>query len=247
MRNEKTLVEILTKYKWDCDKDPNCGNKIFPGHTYLEVYDRLFSIYQNEPINVLEIGILRGTSLKLWSEYFTKATIYGADTFERTDWAGCKYEEVTNSLKDYNRIKLVKVNSCSDNLNERIERENFLNNIPDGFFHIIIDDGSHELEDQVKTFINFKPKLNKDGIYIVEDIGITNNQIIDPQQLIYKLPELKLLDMRYPDKHDNALALYYTQESKNLTYFEDYYRSNHWLTAPEFKLEYILNKQKEIQ
>ena len=245
MKN-KTLVEILKHHKWDCDKDPHCGNKIFPGHTYLEVYDRLFNVFQHELINILEIGILRGTSLKLWSEYFTKATIYGADTFERIDWPGCKFEEVQDTLKSYSNIKLVQVNSCSDNLVQKIERESFLDSIPDGFFHIIIDDGSHELIDQINTYRNFKSKLNTEGVYVVEDIGITNGQPIDPQELIKEVPDLKLLDMRYPSKHDNALAIHYSQKSKNSEHFESYYNSKHWKTAPEFQLDYILNKQKEI-
>jgi hypothetical protein len=241
----KTLVEILKHHKWDCDKDPHCGNKMFLGHTYLEVYDRLFSVYQHEDINVLEIGILRGTSMKLWHEYFSKATIWGADTFERTSWVGCTLNEVTETLKDYTRTKLVQVNSCSNDFNAMIERNKFLESIPDGFFHVIIDDGSHELNDQVQTYNNFKSKLNKDGIYIVEDIGITNSMAIEPNLLINEIPELHLIDMRFPEKYDNALAIYYDSESIHFKHHDEYMLSKHWETSPEFTYEYILNKQRE--
>lgn len=249
MKIEKTLVDILKENQWDCDKDPNCGNKIFPAHTYLEVYDRLFHVFKEKKINVLEIGILRGISLKLWANYFTEATIYGADTFERggdPNWPGCKQEDVRENLKDFGqKIKLVKVNSTSNNSQDVLEREEFLNSIPDGFFHIIIDDGSHELIDQKYTFENFKSKLNKDGIYIVEDIGITNSEPFDPKKLIDLCPELKLIDMRYPEKHDNAIAIYYDNDCLNFNHFENYYLSDHWKIAHEFTTDYIYNKQKE--
>lgn len=243
--NNKTLVEILKHYQWDCDKDPNCGNKIFSGHTYLEVYDRLFAPFQNKQINVLEIGILRGISLKLWSEYFSKANIFGYDTFERTSWQGCSYEEVQEFLKYYDRITLTKVNSCSTDSEELRIRTELLNSIPDGFFDIIIDDGSHELNDQVDTYNNFKSKLSKTGIYIVEDIGITNDNVFDPQEFIDRVPEFKLLDMRYPEKHDNAIAIFYNDNTPYTAHYQTYFDSKHWLTAPEFHTDYIYRKQYE--
>ena len=241
----KTLVQILQHYKWDCDKDPNCGNKMFPAHTYLEVYDKLFNVYQHEDINVLEIGILRGTSMKLWHEYFSKATIWGIDTFERISWPGCKFNEVTETLKEYKRAKLAQINTCSTDFNDTTIRNKFLDSIPDGFFHIIIDDGSHELNDQVCTYNNLKSKLNRDGIYIIEDIGITNSIPFNPKLIIDKIPELSLIDMRYQEKHDNALAIYYDPESIHYMHHNCYILSKQWETALEFTYEYILNKQKE--
>lgn len=241
MKN-KTLVDILKHYKWDCDKDPHCGNKSIPAHTYLEIYDRLFHIYQHEDINILEIGILRGTSLKLWSEYFTKAKIYGADTFERVDWPGCKFHEVLETLKEYPRTELIQINSCANDFNSMLERNKFLESIPDGYFHIIIDDGSHELNDQIQTFNNFKTKLNKDGVYIIEDIGITNSLAFDPSDILNYLPELQLIDMRFPDKDDNAIAIYYDINSDYCKNHHDYILSKHWESAPEFTYDYILNK-----
>ena len=38
-------------------------------------------------------------------------------------------------------------------------------------FDIIIDDGNHDPEYQVKTLKNLFPLLKKDGIYVIEDIG----------------------------------------------------------------------------
>lgn len=238
-----TLVEILKKHRWDCDRDPHSSGKMFPAHTYLEVYDRLFSVFKNEPINILEIGVLRGTSLQLWSEYFPNATIYGADTFERTYWEGCRYEDVSKRFKDNPRVKLVKLSSCElTNMRLIKERKAFLNSIPDGHFHIIIDDGSHELVDQLFTYKNFQSKLHHDGIYVVEDIGWSSEASFDPNVILEHIPELKMIDMRFGDKHDNAIAIRYNDNSKHYEYFQSYYDSKHWKTAYEFTEEYVMKK-----
>ena len=47
---------------------------------YLDIYENyLDKFLSNERLNLLEIGILGGSSLKMWREYFPKATILGAD------------------------------------------------------------------------------------------------------------------------------------------------------------------------
>ena len=239
-----TLVEILKKNKWDCDKDPHCANKQYPGHTYLEVYDQLFFPFKNENVEILEIGILRGTSMKLWHEYFENGGIHGIDTFER-NWKGCSFEEVKDSLIDYKRTEIYKVNSCSEHLNEKLSRESFLNSVPDNYFHVIIDDGSHELIDQINTFNNFKDKLHRDGIYIVEDIGWTDGKPFNPNEILKYIPQLKLMDMRYPNKHDNAIAIYYNEDSQYFNNYQSYYDNEHWKSSWQFSYEYILQKQRE--
>ena len=160
--------------------------------------------------------------------------------------SGEEFEEVTNTLDDISdRTKLVKVNSCSTQQEDQEARLEILNNIPDGFFHIIIDDGSHEIQDQIGTYKNFKSKLNKDGIYIIEDIGITNSAPIEPRLLIRSLPKFKLIDMRYPGKIDNAIAIYMNNNSKHYQHHNGYYKSKHWTVAKEFTYDYIIKKQQE--
>ena len=47
---------------------------------------------------------------------------------------------------------------------------NIIKKIYGNKFDIILDDGLHTIEAQVKTFINFWPLLKKNGIYLIEDI-----------------------------------------------------------------------------
>ena len=86
---------------------------------------------------------------------------------------------------------------------------------------------------------------DKDGIYIIEDIGITNSAPIEPRLLIRSLPKFKLIDMRYPGKIDNAIAIYMNNNSKHYQYHYGYYKSKHWTVAKEFTYDYIIKKQQE--
>ena len=48
-------------------------------HSYLPLYDNLLKPIKDTAINILEIGVRHGGSIKLWLDYFTKGTIYGCD------------------------------------------------------------------------------------------------------------------------------------------------------------------------
>ena len=55
----------------------NVNNKYFSSTTYsiksdfLKIYDNYFSEFKNKKINILEIGIDTGNSLKFWKNYFS--------------------------------------------------------------------------------------------------------------------------------------------------------------------------------
>lgn len=121
---------------------------------YLSEYDRLFSCAREKPISLLEIGIQNGGSLKIWGDYFPKAThILGCDINPL-----CKNLEYEDS-----RIRVF-VGDANDPLvyKKLIQVENK--------FDFIIDDGSHTSSDIIKTFSLYFNNLNKDGIFIIEDL-----------------------------------------------------------------------------
>lgn len=122
--------------------------------SYLLVYDRWFAIYQNLPINLLEVGVQNGGSLKVWSKYFSQANcIVGCDI--NPDCAKLIYDDA--------RVHLVlgDINSIST-------RQNILKHAH--LYDIIIDDGSHKSPDIIKTFKYFYSRLAPGGIYVVEDL-----------------------------------------------------------------------------
>src|ERR1700722_18692475 len=57
-------------------------------HDYLDKYERLFAPFRDAPITVLEIGVFDGGSLRLWEDYFPRATIVGINIRE-----ACKQHE----------------------------------------------------------------------------------------------------------------------------------------------------------
>ncbi len=116
-------------------------------HSYLEVYDRLFSGFRLERFNLLEIGVCDGGSMMLWREYFPNACIHGVDKHPRIN----------------------KVEGCILFNDEDATDEMFADSIGLSL-KVMIDDGSHVLDEQLKTWFLWKHKLTPDGIYVVEDL-----------------------------------------------------------------------------
>ena len=150
-----TLQEIFEKHKgipntyidgipWDWGGDK--GSE----HSYIESYEQILESKRYDKLNVLEIGVQYGSSVKMWKEYFEKSTIYGLDLKPHC----IKYEE--------DRI-IVKIMDAT----KKDDIDKYLNNIK---FDVIIDDGSHELQDQLNAFHLLWSKLNLGGYYVIEDI-----------------------------------------------------------------------------
>jgi len=56
------------------------GNLIHKWDHYFDIYEKYFSKYRGQEINILEIGISHGGSLQLWKKYFgDKVHIYAVD------------------------------------------------------------------------------------------------------------------------------------------------------------------------
>ena len=165
----KKLIDIFKDKKYQTDK--------WTDHYYVQdLYEPLFEQFQNKKVNVLEIGVWNGESMKLWHDYFVNAkNIVGIDIFVRSS-----FKEVSGWLKDYD-VKLHKFNSHedTDKFNE------FADTYKEGF-DIIIDDGSHWYENQINTYKKFKNLMNPGGVYIIEDISFEREESVYTS---YKLTE----------------------------------------------------------
>jgi hypothetical protein len=146
-----TLIEIINQndyiIKHGTDKEVK--------HKYCSAfYDNVFFDLKDKKLNILEIGIQQGSSLVLWNEYFQNSIIYGIDN--------------TNFIKDrldnYPRIKTI--------IQDAYKKE-LTFNLP--LFDIIIDDGPHTLESQIKFINNYFKKLNKNGKLFIEDVEGKHN------------------------------------------------------------------------
>ena len=119
---------------------------------YIPVYERHLARFQNRRVTVLEIGCGEGGSLSLWSKFFgADAIIVGIDVRPE-----CKLYE--------NYPALVRIGNQSDPV--------FLNQLLEEFgpFDVVIDDGSHIMRDIIISFSEIYPKMDRHGVYIVEDL-----------------------------------------------------------------------------
>lgn len=139
----------MSLYQSFIDKNGRVVNKWLH---YFVPYERHFKSWQNRSLNFLEIGVSYGGSLEMWRKYFGPlANIVGIDTDHR-----CKSVEQMGIN--------VRIGSQTDTV--------FLQSLIDefGMFDVILDDGSHRMDDVWKTFQFFYPKMPKNGIYMVEDM-----------------------------------------------------------------------------
>lgn len=120
-------------------------------HGYNYMYNAVFQTI-DEPQKLLEIGIKRGYSIAAWKRLFPNCDVVGVDINQRTDIV---QPALLNTLHF--------MNSTDPSIGGVVGSE----------YDIIIDDGSHLIEDQWQTFLNLKECWTK--AYVIEDIvGIEN-------------------------------------------------------------------------
>jgi hypothetical protein len=120
---------------------------------YAEIYEKRFDRLRSKEIALLELGVHRGDSLRMWKDYFEKGPIVGLDLGK-------------NELHDPSgRIRLYQGKQQDLDLLDRIAREN----APSGF-DIIIDDCSHMGQLSHSSFWHlFTHHLKLGGVYVIED------------------------------------------------------------------------------
>lgn len=125
-------------------------------HGYIPAYESLLGGLQNKRFNLLEIGIggfegftVGGESLRMWKAYFPHARIHGLDIEDRSAVAE-------------NRIAVWQGSQIDPEILARIHAAA-------GGFDVMIDDGSHRSEHIIATFQILFPRLNRGGLYFVED------------------------------------------------------------------------------
>lgn len=134
--------------------DEHTGKSSHKWSLYLDEYDRLFSSLYDKSVRLLEIGIQNGGSLDIWLKYFEDAEIIiGCDVNPRC--AGLSYADP-------------RINVVVGDANEEEVAEKILSFSPQ--FDIVIDDGSHQSGDIIKSFIRYFPYLVDGGFFIVEDL-----------------------------------------------------------------------------
>ena len=142
----------------------------FKGRCYLDVYASYLDTIRNQVNCVLEIGVLKGASLRMWRDYFPNAQIWGLDIDPKA--------ELTE-----NRIHFVLGNQTDPSTIAQIA--------PGQEFDLIVDDGSHLIEHMLSSHKLLWPRLKPGGLYVIEDLRCTYE---DVGQWAHRFPGYNLLD-----------------------------------------------------
>lgn len=157
-------------------------------HHYAQhVYENEFAPYKDLHMNLLEVGIYGGYSVKVWSEYFTNATIYGLDISPQL--------LTLNPIPE--NVRIVFGDGTKPDVFESLPK-----------FTLVVDDASHAIQDQIATFNIVFPKMEKGGLYIIEDI-----QNLEEAKAAFEQvnPNFEVLDIReHSGRYDDIVFLYRT-------------------------------------
>jgi hypothetical protein len=121
---------------------------------YLPIYEAVLD--RNRPIRMLEIGVFRGGSLRMWREYLhPQSVIVGIDIEPSCKQFESPDEEIYVRIGEQQDIAF---------LQQVIEEF--------GPFDVVLDDGSHRASHMIDSFrYLFANALSDTGVYIVEDVS----------------------------------------------------------------------------
>lgn len=173
-----SLKELIDNSKTDKDTT----------HSYLDLYQSLLEKKKETAVKVLEIGIHKGGSIKMWDDFFINADVYAVDTLPKEKM----WEELLNkqSIHLYN---------SEDAYNSGFVQNEFIDNKFQ--FDVMLDDGPHTLQSMIQFIKLYLPLLKHDGILIIEDV----------QQMEW----LDILKETVPSNFRNYIQYYDLRKSKD--------------------------------
>jgi predicted O-methyltransferase YrrM len=163
LKNSSELCEIGKKYDTDKSSQRNNVTDNRHCHPYTLFYDGLFRNRKEKPLKIAELGILEGASLLMWQEYFKNAEIYG---FEYNNVL------INNFKQNFNNERITLANVNVTNKESIVNAFGKLNVLYD----VIIEDTTHQFEDQIRVIENTYQYLKPGGILIIEDIFKSYNE-----------------------------------------------------------------------
>lgn len=126
-------------------------------HGYTTYYARHLRPRRRSITCVLEIGIGGGSdpddgghSLRMWRNYFPRATVYGVDLFEKRLAGESRIVALQADQSDADSLRRA-VSGCPP-------------------FDLIVDDGSHVAQHIITSFEVLFPALLPGGLYAIEDL-----------------------------------------------------------------------------
>jgi demethylmacrocin O-methyltransferase len=139
------LDELGCKYGTEkASNAPGCK------HNYLPFYEQFLAPLRDQPITLLEIGVDKGNSLRMWCDYFLRGKIVGMDCVDKTHLISDRISIFTgdqNQEADLDKVA-----------------ELF------GPFDVIVDDAGHDPPSQAYCHRHMLQYVKPGGLYILEDL-----------------------------------------------------------------------------
>ncbi len=126
-------------------------------HKFTSVYERFLFDKREAIQQIIEVGVLRGSSIQMWERYLPNAKILGLDV-----------NPVYFSERQFGpRVTLAVCDATKD---EELKTLLIEKDIKPGTVDVIIDDGSHIVSHQVRTMGSMWKYVKPGGLYIIEDM-----------------------------------------------------------------------------
>lgn len=122
----------------------------YAGVDYAAVYETYLRPWRRRRFTLLELGVYRGESLRMWRDYFPKATIVGLDIDPQAASRSPGFDVYVGSQADTELL-------------DRVLREH-------SPIDVVIDDASHINELTVASFRHLFPRVSPGGLYFIEDV-----------------------------------------------------------------------------
>ena len=131
--------------------DRNPGRLMYKWAHYFDIYHRHFERFRGQPCTIVEVGVFHGGSLQMWRDYLgPQARIIGVDINPR--------------LRDLGEpgIEII--------IGDQGDR-GFLRQLAQqvGPIDILLDDGGHQMHQQIATVEELYGNVQPDGVILVED------------------------------------------------------------------------------
>ena len=169
-----------------------------PHNGYTKVYYEIMKDFQNENVNIFEIGVYFGASIKMWWEFFPNGKIYGIDNgrlvpgstaipggymgtelpFLSTDDVKLLQPEALVESVNFNWLENDRIKAFKADQRSKKQLEKAFEYFKCNTFDVILDDGQHFQEHQQKSIGLLFPNVKSGRYYIIEDV-------VDYQSLIY--------------------------------------------------------------
>ena len=128
------------------------GRLLHKWHHYFEIYHRHFARFRGQAPTVLEFGVSQGGSLQMWRDYFGPgAKLFGVD--------------INPNCRQFEEPGVhIEIGDQGD----RAFLRRLAAELP--AIDILIDDGGHTMQQQIRTFEELFGKVAADGVYLIEDL-----------------------------------------------------------------------------